>query len=702
MINNIKEIPQIKKLQFRPISAYHNSKFQPENPLSLRTGRVQDSYSTERETNRKRSSFAQTLSTDRHEQIIVNKLLNNSGANILDNSQTQNYYGTDSFVPNRKIQLRKVVSITNNSDNEEQQNYNVNKKEYKKSYLNNTESYQIKTFTPRNKKFMLLYGKEMPNERTSKSCIRRSESPNRSFQLGNTVGQQFIIKKKKKPIIEQAQSAYQQHVTKEEKIQFKEILVKLLNYEKDMTDDKTKIDQINEIIQEKIKSKTNLEAFTFQEDENLKNKIRSLIEEKHMKMSSVVENLNQFQDSYRQLQYGLITEDKFLNTIEKMSSQQQNQGLKGQQLLKNIIRKVQFAQRIQFVNKNKMTKQDSFVSSGSSPRIQNDSIFQNSPLNSINSPIASPYMSKNQRSDFYQAVGIEDQKAYMRNKISMLQTLYKKKLQSDQEDDRDLIEGMKKCWKFDKHGRIKVKGFQKQKSKKQDIYSADRMSRKYAYLRQTIRDFFNKCDKIGVNPVLALENKYFTSLPFTRPGSFVLFKSLKEGNLEIVNKMLRNNIEYLYERDHLLQNVLHIAIQKKYRSLSIWLIHNGIDFDQKDVANKTPIYYAIKQKMFDVAKYLLFKRASPWSNNSKYRYDQMTTNSALIRCIKKAKMIDLCGKLQRGITLKQNWLNQRKIFYLDQYCKIPGELDCLNNEERLFIEQERKKEEEINSMLLVN
>lgn len=51
------------------------------------------------------------------------------------------------------------------------------------------------------------------------------------------------------------------------------------------------------------------------------------------------------------------------------------------------------------------------------------------------------------------------------------------------------------------------------------------------------------------------------------------------------------------------------------------------------------LYYAIKQKMFDIAKYLLFRRASPWSENKKYRYDQITNNSAMIRCIKKAKLV---------------------------------------------------------------
>lgn len=38
----------------------------------------------------------------------------------------------------------------------------------------------------------------------------------------------------------------------------------------------------------------------------------------------------------------------------------------------------------------------------------------------------------------------------------MLQSLFARKKKSDMEDDKDLIDGMMKCWKFDKKGKIIV------------------------------------------------------------------------------------------------------------------------------------------------------------------------------------------------------------------------------------------------------
>lgn len=38
-----------------------------------------------------------------------------------------------------------------------------------------------------------------------------------------------------------------------------------------------------------------------------------------------------------------------------------------------------------------------------------------------------------------------------------------------------------------------------------------------------------------------------------------------------------------------LQNPLHAALSNGMKRLALWLIHNGVDFEQRDLANKTPV-----------------------------------------------------------------------------------------------------------------
>lgn len=210
----------------------------------------------------------------------------------------------------------------------------------------------------------------------------------------------------------------------------------------------------------------------------------------------------------------------------------------------------------------------------------------------------------------------------------------------------------------------------------------------------------------------ALEGFYFNSTPFKRPGSYVLFISLKEGNLDIFNNMIKSNHEFIFEKDHVINHRLNLCPSqcKQFIELMLTRDHNSFDWltnesisplldvlelpsycdskgtqkcrdfsdlrrnrlwregcrrentsNQSFLTKKSPdqfilnssyycshflqnkLYYAIKGRMFDVAKYLLFRRANPWLDKSKSTYDSLTSNSIMLRCIRKAKMADVCA-----------------------------------------------------------
>jgi hypothetical protein len=46
------------------------------------------------------------------------------------------------------------------------------------------------------------------------------------------------------------------------------------------------------------------------------------------------------------------------------------------------------------------------------------------------------------------------------------------------------------------------------------------------------------------------------------------------------------------------------------------LLEKGADFEQKDFANRAPIYYAVQKKQLNCFKVLLAKGAVPWGVES--------------------------------------------------------------------------------------
>jgi ankyrin repeat protein len=81
-----------------------------------------------------------------------------------------------------------------------------------------------------------------------------------------------------------------------------------------------------------------------------------------------------------------------------------------------------------------------------------------------------------------------------------------------------------------------------------------------------------------------MEIDMLNTQPYNRPGSYLFFKSIREGNLDIVSDMLLRTKLYVIARDHKLMTPLHVAILKGRTALALKLIDMGADLEAQDVA----------------------------------------------------------------------------------------------------------------------
>ncbi|KRW98184.1 Ankyrin repeat-containing domain [Pseudocohnilembus persalinus] len=269
--------------------------------------------------------------------------------------------------------------------------------------------------------------------------------------------------------------------------------------------------------------------------------------------------------------------------------------------------------------------------------------------------------------------------------------------------DKILAEKMREYWKVNSKGQNNARCYK----------DPDQVKVQFKRIRTALSNFFFTLSDKKVQPHEIIQNmgtnkQVFMSKPYERPGSFVFFKQLRKENLEIVLQKINSECRYyIFDKDHYLQTALHIALNRGFNQLSHYLINLGSDLSSKDLAGRTPLYYALKNGNFKLAQLMLFQKASPWAETG-YSYENLINgDEKMAKVIKEAKKIHLVLKFVKGQSERINLWEQKKFDLLEievddknvsprtlkQNLEKEIELQNLNkaNEEQIKINQQPQK-----------
>lgn len=71
--------------------------------------------------------------------------------------------------------------------------------------------------------------------------------------------------------------------------------------------------------------------------------------------------------------------------------------------------------------------------------------------------------------------------------------------------------------------------------------------------------------------------------PFERPGSHKFINAVKEGDIEVVRKMLKRNNFYVYDFDSIHQTALHWAAKRNHKEIIELLLDHGANVNAFDI-----------------------------------------------------------------------------------------------------------------------
>jgi len=108
----------------------------------------------------------------------------------------------------------------------------------------------------------------------------------------------------------------------------------------------------------------------------------------------------------------------------------------------------------------------------------------------------------------------------------------------------------------------------------------------------------------GVNAVAV---HFYTSYKYYNAGTTILHTLVENGNLQMVAAVLnyeegRKLLEH-YNREG--ETALHIAAQKNWTNIALFLTQKGADANVRDYSGKLPVHYAAENKNYDLTAMLL-------------------------------------------------------------------------------------------------
>ncbi|EGR33296.1 hypothetical protein IMG5_056750 [Ichthyophthirius multifiliis] len=113
-----------------------------------------------------------------------------------------------------------------------------------------------------------------------------------------------------------------------------------------------------------------------------------------------------------------------------------------------------------------------------------------------------------------------------------------------------------------------------------------------------------------------MENKVFSTEPYSHPKSIEFFTAVKLNHLQKVKEFLNDNKYLVYSYDYVYLTALHWAAKRGNSQISEVLIKYGADVNSRDIIGRTPLLLAINKGHDEIVQILLENKASPWSDET--------------------------------------------------------------------------------------
>ncbi|CAK84607.1 unnamed protein product (macronuclear) [Paramecium tetraurelia] len=199
-----------------------------------------------------------------------------------------------------------------------------------------------------------------------------------------------------------------------------------------------------------------------------------------------------------------------------------------------------------------------------------------------------------------------------------------------------------------------------------EFYNSDRivtitqdiMRRKIDFkkIQHELKKTLQYISRLNLDIYQAFSDQVISQKPFQKEHSYEFIQAAKQGKEWEVKEFIKDNKYLVYDFDYIYMTALHWACKRGHFEIVKLLVENGADIEFQDIIGRPTLYFAIIGGNPKIVKYILDKKADPWSTTA-VNYNQlcMEYNPSFVQLIAQAR--------KAHITLKMTPPSQRETIW---------------------------------------
>ncbi|CAK84127.1 unnamed protein product (macronuclear) [Paramecium tetraurelia] len=128
--------------------------------------------------------------------------------------------------------------------------------------------------------------------------------------------------------------------------------------------------------------------------------------------------------------------------------------------------------------------------------------------------------------------------------------------------------------------------------------------------------------RLNLDIFQAFSDQVISQKPFQKEHSYEFIQAAKQGKEFEVKEFIKDNKYLVYDFDYIYMTALHWACKRGHFEIVRLLVENGADIEFQDIIGRPTLYFAIIGRSAKIVKYILDKRADPWSTTA-VNYNQL-------------------------------------------------------------------------------
>ncbi|CAD8102632.1 unnamed protein product [Paramecium sonneborni] len=162
--------------------------------------------------------------------------------------------------------------------------------------------------------------------------------------------------------------------------------------------------------------------------------------------------------------------------------------------------------------------------------------------------------------------------------------------------------------------------------------------------------------RLNLDIYQAFSDKVISTKPFQKKHSYEFIQAAKQGKEWEVKEFIKDNKYLVYDFDYIYMTALHWACKREHFEIVKLLIENGADIEFQDIIGRPTLYFAIIGGDPKIVKYILDKKADPWSTAA-VNYNQlcMEYNPSLLQLIAQARKAHITLKMTPPLQRETIW-----------------------------------------------